>query len=72
MSEIATAVYGALGIGPRGEAVEVSHMREDVEARLAGLTLMTAATPSALAGHFAGPRFPDLSRTAGSRHRSGV
>lgn len=43
MGAIATTVYGALGTGPRGEAVEVTHMWEDVEARLGRLTL-TAAT----------------------------
>ncbi|MFI1285870.1 hypothetical protein ACH4U5_34810 [Streptomyces sp. NPDC020858] len=42
MGAIATAVYGALGTGPRGEAVEITHTWEDVEARL-GLLILTAA-----------------------------
>ncbi|MFJ2420239.1 hypothetical protein [Streptomyces brevispora] len=42
MGAIATAVYGALGTGPRGEAVEITHMWEDVEACL-GLLILTAA-----------------------------
>ncbi len=41
MGAIATAVCG-LGTGPRGEAVEITHTREDVEARL-GLLILTAA-----------------------------
>lgn len=42
MGAIATAVYGALGTGPPGEVVEITHTWEDVEARL-GLLILTAA-----------------------------
>ncbi|WP_060904300.1 hypothetical protein [Streptomyces europaeiscabiei] len=50
MGEIAIAVYGALGTGPHGEAVEVTHTWEDVEARLGRLTLTAAAALDDLAG----------------------
>lgn len=49
MGAIATAVYGALGTGPRGEAVEITHTWEDVEARL-GLLIRTAAVLDDLTG----------------------
>ncbi|WP_405748986.1 MazG-like family protein [Streptomyces sp. NBC_01411] len=42
MGAIATAVYGALGTGPSGEAVENTHTWEDVEACL-GMLILTAA-----------------------------
>ncbi|MFC8272874.1 hypothetical protein ACFUJR_10100 [Streptomyces sp. NPDC057271] len=43
MGAIATAVYGALGTGPRGEKVEITHTWEDVEARFGRLILTAAA-----------------------------
>ncbi|MFD3998391.1 MazG-like family protein [Streptomyces sp. NPDC058583] len=50
MGEVTTAVFGALGTGPRGEAVEVTHTWEDVEARLGGLILTAAAALDDLTG----------------------
>lgn len=50
MGAVATAVYGALGTGPRGETVEVTHTWEDVEARLGELILTAAATLDDLTG----------------------
>ncbi|MFE0137955.1 hypothetical protein ACFWY6_41340, partial [Streptomyces sp. NPDC059037] len=50
MGGIAVAVYGALGTGPHGEAAEVTHTWEDVEARLGPLTLTAAAAPTDLTG----------------------
>ncbi|MFJ6760012.1 MULTISPECIES: hypothetical protein [unclassified Streptomyces] len=43
MGEGAIAVYGALGTGPHGEAVEVTHTWEGVEARLGRLIRKAAA-----------------------------
>lgn len=50
MGGIATAVYGALGAGPRGEAVEITHTWEDVEVGLAGLISTAAAALDDLTG----------------------
>ncbi|MFE3327970.1 MazG-like family protein [Streptomyces sp. NPDC059176] len=50
MGAIATAVYGALGTGPRGEAVEITHTWEDVEVRLGGLILTAAVALDDLSG----------------------
>lgn len=47
---VAIAVYGALGTGPHGEAVEVTHTWEDVEARLGRLVLTAAAVLDDLTG----------------------
>lgn len=43
MGEGTIAVYGALGTGPHGEAVEVTRTWEDVEARLGRLICKAAA-----------------------------
>ncbi|MEU3096498.1 hypothetical protein ABZ690_17285 [Streptomyces sp. NPDC006967] len=50
MGAIATAVYGALGTGPRGEVAEITHTWEDVEARLGRLILTAAAALDDLTG----------------------
>ncbi|MEU0272298.1 MazG-like family protein [Streptomyces sp. NPDC006307] len=50
MGEVATAVYGALGTGPRGDAAEVTHTWEDVETCLGGLILTAAAALDDLTG----------------------
>jgi hypothetical protein len=50
MGKGAIAVYGALGTGPHGEAVEVTHTWEDVEARLGRLILTAAAALDDLTG----------------------
>ncbi|MCX4573151.1 hypothetical protein OHB41_08115 [Streptomyces sp. NBC_01571] len=50
MGAIATAVYGALGTGPRGEVAEITHTWEDVEARLGQLILTAAAALDDLTG----------------------
>ncbi|MFB6904984.1 hypothetical protein ACFCWB_12035 [Streptomyces bacillaris] len=50
MGAIATAVYGALGTGLRGEAVEITHTWEDVQARLGRLILTAAAALDDLTG----------------------
>ncbi|MFE5596688.1 hypothetical protein [Streptomyces sp. NPDC056549] len=50
MGEVTTAVLGALGAGPRGEAVAVTHSWEDVGARLGGLILTAAAALDDLTG----------------------
>ncbi|WP_328791492.1 MULTISPECIES: hypothetical protein [unclassified Streptomyces] len=47
---IATAGYGALGTGPRGEAVEITHAWEDMEARL-GLLILTGRPHRRCLGH---------------------
>ncbi|WP_328337253.1 hypothetical protein OG873_36315 [Streptomyces violaceus] len=50
MGAIATAVYGALGTGRRGEVAEITHTWEDVEARLGQLILTAAAALDDLTG----------------------
>lgn len=50
MGAIATAVYGALGTGPRGEVAEITHTWEDVEARLGRLIRTAAAALDDLTG----------------------
>ncbi|MFG2487800.1 hypothetical protein ACGFSI_34235 [Streptomyces virginiae] len=50
MAEGAIAVYGALGTGPHGEAVEVTHTREGVEARLGRLIRKADAALDDLTG----------------------
>ncbi|WP_406086690.1 MazG-like family protein [Streptomyces virginiae] len=50
MGEGAIAVYGALGTGPYGEAVEVTHTWEDVEARVGRLIRKAAAALDDLTG----------------------
>ncbi|MER6610081.1 hypothetical protein ABT282_30270 [Streptomyces sp. NPDC000927] len=49
MGEIATAVYGALGTGPR--EAEATHTWDDVEARLGGLIATAADALDELNGH---------------------
>ncbi|MFJ6014432.1 hypothetical protein [Streptomyces sp. NPDC092952] len=50
MGEVATAVYGALGTGPRGEAAVITHTWDDVEARLAELIGTAAAALDEVTG----------------------
>ncbi|WP_405809220.1 hypothetical protein OG524_04860 [Streptomyces sp. NBC_01520] len=50
MGKGAIAVHGALGTGPHGEAVEVPHTWEDVEAHLDRLGLTAAAALDDLTG----------------------
>ncbi|MFI5702529.1 hypothetical protein ACIA78_21085 [Streptomyces xanthochromogenes] len=50
MRQVATAVYGALGTGPRGEVTEVTHTWEDVETRLGWLVLTVVAVLDDLTG----------------------
>ncbi|MEU7021899.1 MazG-like family protein [Streptomyces sp. NPDC046203] len=50
MGQLATAVYGALGTGPRGSETEVTHTWEDVEAHLGGLILTAVEALDDLTG----------------------
>ncbi|MFD6475693.1 hypothetical protein ACFWEH_19575 [Streptomyces anulatus] len=50
MGAIATGVYDVLGIGPRGEAVKITHTWENVDACLNLLVLRAAPAPDDLTG----------------------